>query len=244
MLTKALSRVEIKDAAAGEVSAVFATFDVVDKDGDVTRKDAFTPGAPVVISAYGHGSWSGALPVGKGVIRVTDTEAVMDGRFLMDTTHGRDTFLTVKALSEGDSLQEWSYSLEDVTASRGEFEGQDVRFLERIKVKEVSPVLVGAGVDTRTLAVKAADLTFSEHAASVMADVAALITRTSEVVALRRAKGKDISPASADLLHALTVDLERLKALLEADTTPPVRVDDLATEFARFVALTQGATAS
>lgn len=240
MQTKALTRVEIKDADRGEVSAVFSTFDVIDKDGDVTRKGAFTDGAPVVISAYGHGSWHGALPVGKGVIRVSDTEAVMDGRFLMDTTHGRDTFLTVKALSEGDSLQEWSYSLDDIKSSQGEFDGREVRFLERITVKEVSPVLVGAGVDTRTLAVKAADKTFSEHAAAVMADVDVLITRATEVVALRAQKGKSIAPASAELLAALDSGLVRLKALLEPGT-PPID-DDLGREFARFVALTQGAT--
>lgn len=52
---KTLADVELKeDGDRGEVTAVFSTFDVVDADGDVTRKGAFTEGAPVVISAYGH----------------------------------------------------------------------------------------------------------------------------------------------------------------------------------------------
>lgn len=151
---KSLSRVEIKDADRGEVAAVFSTFDAVDNDGDVTLKGAFTDGQPVAISAYGHTSWAGELPVGKGAIRELETEAVLEGRFFMDTSHGLDTFRTVKALSE-DGLQEWSYSLDQVTAERGEFAGQQVRFLKKIGlVKEVSPVLMGAGIATRTLDVK------------------------------------------------------------------------------------------
>lgn len=242
--TKALSRVEIKDADKGEVAAIFSTFDVIDSDGDVTLKGAFTDGAPVVISAYGHGSWKGQLPVGKGAIRELSTEAVMEGQFFMDTTHGADTFHTVKALSEGDSLQEWSYSLDQVKSHRGTHDGRQVRFLDHITVKEVSPVLVGAGVDTRTLETKSG-LKFSEHAESVLADVDELITRATEVMALRAQKGKGIADSSADLLAALTADLDRLKELLDhpGDTTPitdDAGSDALAAEFLRFVATTQG----
>jgi hypothetical protein len=38
----------------------------------------------------------------------------------------------------------------------GVFDGRNVRVLKRLAVHEVSPVLVGAGVNTRTLATKAA----------------------------------------------------------------------------------------
>jgi len=142
---------EIKDAAKGEVSAVFSTFNVVDLDGDVTLPDAFENGADVVISAYGHRSHAGALPVGRGTIRTTKTEAIMDGRFFLETADGRDTFTVVRELGP---LQEWSYSLHDVEAESGEFEGAKVRFLKKIRVKETSPVLLGAGINTRTVGVK------------------------------------------------------------------------------------------
>lgn len=153
MKTKTFKRVHIKDAAKGLVDAVFSEFDVIDADGDVTRKGAFTDGAPIVVSAYGHKSWDGELPVGVGTIAVKGNEAVAEMRFLLDTTHGRDTFETVKALSEED-LQEWSYSLEEVESKRGDFDGKNVRFITKVKVKEVSPVLRGSGPSTRTLAVK------------------------------------------------------------------------------------------
>ncbi len=151
MKTKLFSGLTIKDAAKGEVSAVFATFNTVDADGDYTLSDAFEAGAGVVISAYGHKSWEGALPVGKGTIRVTETEAIMDGQFFLNTTNGRETFDVVKELG---LLQEWSYSLHDVVSDRGEVDGRTVNFLRKVRVKETSPVLMGAGVATRTIAAK------------------------------------------------------------------------------------------
>lgn len=152
LIKKALTGVRIKDATQGIVELAFATFDKIDKDGDVTLKGAFEDGAAVVLSAYGHSSWTGELPLGHGTIHETAKEAVADVQFLLETTHGRDAFLTVEALS-AKGLQEWSYSLENVEYERGEFEGKSVRFLKKITVKEVSPVLRGVG-DTRTLDVK------------------------------------------------------------------------------------------
>lgn len=150
MDTKSL-RVEIKDADRGEVTAIFSTFNVIDSDSDVTRPGAFEDGAEVPISAYGHTSWQGALPVGKAVIRQTDTQAILEGRFFMNTAAGRDTFTTVKELG---GLGQWSYGFDIVRHSFGEFDGRQVRFLEEVRVHEVSPVLVGAGVGVRTLSAK------------------------------------------------------------------------------------------
>lgn len=151
MNTKSLRGVKLDDADKGEVTAVFATFDVIDKDGDVTLPGAFTDGAEVLISAYGHKSWEGALPVGKGVIKTTATDARLKGQFFMDTQAGRDHFQIVKELG---AKQEWSYGYDVVDSEFGEMDGQRVRFLKRQEVHEVSPVLIGAGVNTRTLATK------------------------------------------------------------------------------------------
>jgi hypothetical protein len=153
-MKKQLTNVVIKDADQGLVEAVFSRFGVVDADGDITDPGAFTEGAAVVISAYGHKSWEGQLPVGKGTIHEDGATAILRGQFLLNTTHGRDTFETVKALSEA-GLQEWSYSLHDVVAEPAVVEGRKVRRIKKVGlVKEVSPVLRGAGVNTATLAVK------------------------------------------------------------------------------------------
>jgi HK97 family phage prohead protease len=234
MDTKTLCGVEVKSADSGEVTAVFSTLGVVDSDGDVTRKGAFTDGAPVVISAYGHTSWSGALPVGKGVIRADDTKAVLEGAFFMDTTAGRDTFAAVKALGE---LGQWSYGYDVTEHAYGEHDGQKVRFLDGLKVHEVSPVLVGAGVGTRTLAAKSRNMTFAEEGAAVLAALAAFGGRAADVMAMRREKGKGLSPESAGLVEQIEAELKRLAGLLgEAPEPTTPTTDDITREWLRAVA--------
>lgn len=171
MDTKSLGRVDIKDGDRGEITAVFATLGVIDSDGDVTVTGAFEDGAPVRISAYGHKSWDGALPVGRGVIKTVGDEAILDGRFFIDDMpEARSTFAAVKGLAE---LQEWSYGYDPTEFSFGEQGGQRVRFLNRLKVHEISPVLLGAGVGTRTLTAKSAKAVggADQHTTPVVADL-------------------------------------------------------------------------
>lgn len=207
---KSFSRVEVKDADKGEIMGVFATLGVIDSDGDVTTKGAFENGAKVRISAYGHKSWEGALPVGKATIKEVGNEAIFEGRIFLDTAAGRDTFTVIKELG-ADGLQEFSYGYDPVEYSFGEHEGQDVRFLSKLKVHEVSPVLLGAGVGTRLLAAKSG-MKFGEHVDAVMADLDALLERATGVVALRAEKGKAISEESVARLTALKTRLEDLVA--------------------------------
>lgn len=144
-------RVIIKSEAKGEVEVVFATLNVMDSDRDVTLPGAFSEGESVALSAYGHRVWDGAPPVGRGTIHEVGDEAIFRGQFFMDTTAGRETFLTVKGMGE---IQQWSYGFTTELAEYGEFQGQDVKFLKKLRVFEVSPVLRAAGVGTRTTSAK------------------------------------------------------------------------------------------
>lgn len=136
----------------GAFAAVFATLNVVDHDGDVIPNGAIEDGAKVRISAYNHSSWGGALPVGKGTIHEVDNELHVEGEFFQNTTVGRDTYETVKGL---DDLTEWSFGFDVLESERATMDGEQVNKLTKLKVFEVSPVLLGAGVGTRTLEVKA-----------------------------------------------------------------------------------------
>lgn len=149
MSRKALTGLQIKSADAGEISAVFCTFGVVDHDNDVVLKGAIPQGKEVVISAYNHASWGpGAIPVGKGVIRIAGNEAVLDGQLFLDTQAGRDTFNALKQL--GDLAEySWGYDVLDGTPNQ-----HGGRNLKSVDVHEVSPVLKGASIGTRTLALK------------------------------------------------------------------------------------------
>ncbi len=188
---KTLAGVEIKNADRGEVEAVFATFNVVDKDGDVTTPGAFPEGAEVPISAYNHGSHGAALPIGMGKIRQTATEAILDGKFWLDTDGGRQTFSVVKRLG---AKGEWSYGYDPVEAENGQFDGQDVRFLKRLDVFEVSPVLVGAGVGTRTLSAKSGQQrTTDEYKSAIRPHPSAMTNRAWDASGVVDGLTKDAS---------------------------------------------------
>lgn len=248
MLAKTLQAVEIKDADEGLVDVVFSRLNVVDKDGDITVEGAFEDGSPVRVSAYGHASWGpsrGASfvpmpPVGRGTIKVTGDEAVAETRFFLKTQAGRDTFELVKEMGD---LQEWSYGYDVVKASKPDAEQRKAgakQILERLKVHEVSPVLLGAGVGTRTLAVKSEEkpeLTFVEEASAVRDAVKALLDRGRSLAEVARG---ELTVAKREELKALVealdlIDADRLvlRELLDA-TDPDKSHQDAVRELARF----------
>jgi len=142
-------RISFKEDKPGEFSAVIATLNVKDKQGDLTLPGAFTTGEKVPIAHWGHG-W-GELPIGRGTIREDGEEALVDGAFFLSTDTGKEHYETVKGLGE---LQEWSYGYDILDSAMGQFEDEDVRFLKKLRVIEVSPVMVAAGVGTRTTTIK------------------------------------------------------------------------------------------
>ena len=156
MDTKRLGHVELKADDKGEFIAVIATYGVVDKDGDVTLPGAHKNGQKVVVSPYGHSSMGSALPVGSGTLHTEPGRTVVKGHYFMDIPEARSAFLTMKRLHQ-QGLGEWSYGYEVIDAEMGEKDGQRVRILKQQEVYEVSHVLRGAGVDTRTLAAKDAE---------------------------------------------------------------------------------------
>lgn len=207
----------------GRVEAVFATLGVVDHDGDVILPGAFRHGEKVRISAYNHSSWGGAMPVGKGTIVEEGNEAVFRGEFFLTTTAGRDTFETVKGLED---LGEWSFGFDIAPDAQreGEHEGRMVRFIGAredgspgITTHEVSPVMLGAGINTRTLVAKAAHRDkLTDHLGTVTKMVDEVTERVREVVTMRAEQGKQLGEDS----RALAVDLaSRCEALREVVTT-------------------------
>lgn len=132
----------------GTFKAVFATMDVVDLDGDVTLPGAFGK-QTVLVEPWNHNYQE--LPVGRGVISEDDHDAVLDGKFFLDTVSGAEHYQVVKALAD---IQEWSYTFTITEAEFGKFEGRDVRFLKKLDVWGVGPVTRGAGIDTRVTDIK------------------------------------------------------------------------------------------
>ncbi len=140
----------------GTFVARIATLNVKDKDNDITRSGAFENGKTVLVSAYMHGSWMGRLPVGKATIKEMGDEVIAEGQFNLKTTEGKDTYEAVKFAPD---LQEWSYGFYPTEWEEGTVDEEGARILKKVDVKEISPVLVGAGVNTGVLAIKSGEET-------------------------------------------------------------------------------------
>ncbi len=153
VMTKShLGSFRIKSAERGEVSAVIATFNTVDRDGDYTLPTAVREGAKVYISRWNHSAViSGEPPVGIGYIRKSGNSMHLDTQYWLDTERGREAFEVVKRM--GDIL-EWSYGyfVRDQEVRR--INGRQVNVLKDLHIYEASPVYQGAGIGTHTVDVK------------------------------------------------------------------------------------------
>jgi len=214
---KAFTPIEFKLSETGDVSVAFSRFNVIDSDEDVTFAGSMPSGKAVPMSAYGHTSWDGALPTGKGLISEKGDLGVFNGSFFMETDQGRNAYHTTKAMAD---LQEWSYGYAVLEGGPGMFEGKRVRELRKLDVFEVSPVLKGAGVGTATLAIKSGlsgfDLPYAEFGSWVLEANEAFLDRTKSRLTDRTKEGRVLSAANRDHIAAI---VESLSALLAA-TTP------------------------
>lgn len=144
---------ELLDAAdeSGSFEAIIATFGVADSDGDVIEKGAFGDATVAILPAHDNGS----VPLGKAKIEERDDHAVAVGRFNLDVAAARDWHKAIKFdLENPPAIQEWSWGFFPAEWHVGEHNGEQVRFLSEVDTMEVSPVLRGASVGTRTLSAK------------------------------------------------------------------------------------------
>jgi len=204
----------------GEFRAVFATLNVVDADGDLTLPGAFGK-QDVILSQYNHGSWgsgAAALPIGVGKIFEEGDNAIIEGEFNLESEDALKTYQTLKYLYEKKRTQEWSYALPDIDYEMREEDGQRVRVLKRIRVNEVSPVLMGSGVDTRLLTIKEKGKRLIDDLKDVCTEAARVVERLKSVKEMREKQDRDIAETTiegavelADTLHAIVEELEMLK---------------------------------
>ena len=166
MLTKALAIKEMDEKGHG--LALLANMSDIDKDNDTYTKGAF--------SWKSDGQWASIVPAhnwkempfGKAKVFEDGNEALAELKLNLDTNAGRDWHAALKFdLETGQPVQQWSYGydvLDFANESRG---GRKVRNLKKLKVLEVSPVIVGAGKGTRTLGMKGVSLKEGDFAATL-----------------------------------------------------------------------------
>lgn len=144
----------------GTATVAIATFNVVDKDGDVTLPGFFGEQHAQMVPVH---DWN-HVPIGKGRVYEKGNQALVDVTFNLNIPAAKDWYEAIKFDKENPpSLQEFSYGYEvlDGGSKQGNFKGRAVRYLTPrpdgtagSKVFEFSPVLLGAGEGTGTVDVK------------------------------------------------------------------------------------------
>ncbi len=228
------------DGPEGSVQAVFSTFGVVDKGGDIVLASAFTHGQMVPMT-WSH-RWD--MPVGRGQILVEQDRAVFDGKFFLETSAGAEAYKTVKAMAE---LQQWSWGFRIVDASWEQRDGEYVRLIKRAEVFEVAPVLVGEGEGTYTLGLKGSR-PYADQVALVQAAVSDLVERSKALAALRAKEGRTLSDANRqrlaglkDSLATVLADIEELLTSTEPQKSADARLgEQLYAEYQRILARRSG----
>lgn len=136
-----------KAAGGGEFEAVIATLGVVDSDGDTILPGALAGQTVSILPAHDNRS----VPLGKARIEERGNEAVAVGRFSLQSDASRAWHSHLRFdLANPPPVQEWSFGFHIDDAEPG----QRGRVLRKLHAFEVSPVVAGAGVGTRTLSVK------------------------------------------------------------------------------------------
>ncbi len=213
------TELKLDGAGEGTFEAVFATLNAIDKDRDLTEPGAFGV-QNVILSQYNHGSWDHgekALPIGVGVISESGNDAIIKGEFDMSDPAAVKTYEKIKYLQAKGRVQEWSYSLPEIDYEFREVDGERIRILKKIKVNEVSPVLMGAGVNTRLLDIKGAESgqRLVDHIKSVLEDAKEAVKRLQAVKDMREQKGKEVSPDTLAFMGDLEVALKEVAEKLE-----------------------------
>lgn len=151
--------VELKADAEGALKAVFATFGVVDNDGDVTLPGAFETGRKVPIAGVGH-NWN-TPTIGGGTIMADETAAWLDGLLNLKMVSAREHYESIRFdVDQGINRQEYSYAYDVLKGHSArpdeikQYGPATKRILEKLLPHEVSPVLLGAGIGTGTLYLK------------------------------------------------------------------------------------------
>lgn len=215
--TKTIALRDFQWKAAGEegqFSATFASMNVVDHHGDVLLPGLIEDGKVVAVGGYNHDMQ--VLPVGKAVLRSDEQRAWIDGEFNLKTQVGRDTYETVKSLQD---VLEWSFVFRVLDHDWGDFDtGKgvvEVRYLKKLDVWSVDPVLKGAGIGTRTDSIKSTTQTFSEQADELVTAVGVFVKRMGARIEMRAKDGRGLSADDRTRIASLATGIGELKARLE-----------------------------
>ena len=215
----------------GMISVVFATMGVWDKDGDMAMPGFY--GEQDVAFLPTH-DWSHVM-MGKGRTYEAGNEARADIAMNLELQSAKDWLSAIKFdLKNGKPIQEYSYGFKvlDGGCRMGECLGRQGRILQPredgtpgSKIWEVSPVLVGAGENTRTLSAKSAGKSFADESQSVLDSADGLVDRAKALAALREQEGRELSAPNKERLISIAASFQEYAKTMTGLVVPaPVEV--------------------
>jgi hypothetical protein len=178
--------------------------------------------------------------MGKAHIEERGDQAIAVGQFNLDIPAAADWHSALKFdLEHAPSIQEWSWDFRPVESSEDTVDGETVRRLVKLDVKEVSPVLRGASVGTGTLSVKEdgenKQPTLPEQIETMTDQVGAVIAQLQGISEGRKARGrslgKDTQLATIALAKRWLELNDQLTALIKGDMLPDDPVNRAAARF-------------
>lgn len=208
---------------SGKGLAELATLSAVDNDGDTYERGAFAwkPGGhqwAMMMPAHDRRK----MPFGKARVYEEGDTAFAELNLNLKTEAGREWHQALLFdLQTGDPVQEWSYGYNIVDMDYRVSGSSRVRVLKKLDVDEVSPVLRGAGVGTRTIAIKSAKLR-EEHFASLITGLGEMASAIDEDPAAVSATGlkqlRDIHDAIGRVFAGGEIDEKAVKEAIARDT--------------------------
>jgi len=233
MIRKALTIESVNKA--GDVAAVIATMNVKDKDGDVTLPGFFGEAShPSIVTSH---NWEDIM-LGKGALTEDGDKAVFEGKFNMDDPDAVKLHSKLKFDMDNPPAQiEWSYNLRLAKGARVPFTADEkfgdgqwlgpVDGKPGVKVNEVSPVLIGAGEATGTVAVKsAADPTLADMIKTSEALLAEIVEDILTLNTKLTADGHSLTDEKRAVLAGLVEQLEKTLATVSPVLMETQPMDD------------------
>jgi hypothetical protein len=159
----------------------------------------------------------------------------------LDIPAAKDWLSAIKFdLQNGKPTMQYSYGFKIMEGGSrmGEVLGRTGRILQAredgtpgSKIWEVSPVMVGAGENTRTLTAKTAGNTFVDESQAVLDAADGLVLRAKALAALREKEGRELSAPNKERLAALAGSFQQYaKEMASLIVTAPAVVKEPSAE--------------
>jgi HK97 family phage prohead protease len=215
------------------LTARLAKIGTLDLDGDILVPGLLraSPSHVSCLGAHNHA----AVPIGKAAITEVGEYLMADITF-NDSSPGEDWWRALQHDFETPPrVQEFSFGFRVIEQEDSRLEGQRVRFLKAIRLHEVSPVVLGASIDSGMVSMAEGkslrsdvEVKLQRTDTAIYPPLQAAIEQRVKTIMLRqledqlaeaRAEAADWTPAERARLAALERKLAALKGT--GHTTPP-----------------------